>query len=360
MKMSENIIANNYNDILSKFDEISLGFYEKRIIVVGDFFLDKYIYISDNKTGTSQYTGKPAYMVDRTVSSPGAAGTVAKNLAMLGVHSIYAVGICGNDGDGFTLKSELSNLNINTDNLITVSECCTPTYTMVMRDSGTGYEEIAEFSTLNHIELPAVTERKIISCLHSLIKQVQPDAIIFLDQLDDQNHGVVTEKLRHTSVCINRRYPNILTFIDSRRFINKFEPISILKCNDSEFTRAYSIQFKDISTFCAMLSERSTLPIIVTLGNCGVVVGYQGKSITIPAVNIDGKIDTRGAGDAFTSGFVLSLISETSITEAAIIGNATAACCVSQIATTGRITQSTVKEMLKQLICTNNGVIDET
>lgn len=42
----------------------------KKVVVVGDYFLDKYIYIKDEETGVSLYTGKPAYVIDHTETSP--------------------------------------------------------------------------------------------------------------------------------------------------------------------------------------------------------------------------------------------------------------------------------------------------
>ena len=90
-------------------------------------FIDKInVYINDSDTGVSLYTGKPAYVIQTTRTSPGAAGTVAKNFADLGIGTIYAVGYRGDDGDGFTLEHDLRNLGINTDKLFVLEHFNTP------------------------------------------------------------------------------------------------------------------------------------------------------------------------------------------------------------------------------------------
>ena len=168
----------------------------KNVIVVGDFFLDKYIYIKDEKTGVSLYTGKPAYVIDHTETSPGAAGTVAKNLALLGVGNVYAVGFCGNDGDGYTLMQNLKTLDIHTEKMLVLNDRSTPCYTMIMRDRGEGYVEDGELSVQNFELTTWKMEQELIHNLSTLRSEVHPDAIIFLDQLDYENYGVVTTGMR--------------------------------------------------------------------------------------------------------------------------------------------------------------------
>lgn len=334
------------DNILNKFMKMARSFKEKKIIVVGDYFLDRYVYISDSKTGVSVYTGQPAFEADKIVTSPGAAGTVAKNLAFLGLTEIYAVGFCGKDGDGCTLKEKLSELNVNIDSLITVPGLYTPSYTMMMRNSGEGYTEAAELAVQNQNAIPAEVGDELIRRLYSLVRSVKPDAVIFLDQLHEQDHGAITAEMRLAADFISRTYPEILTYVDSRSCIDRFAPTSILKCNSFEFEAAYSIGYDEIPEYCKKLSERTELPVVVTLGSEGAVIGYRGQSTIVTGFRVEGAVDTRGAGDAFTCGFLLSLLCGADVYESAVIGNASAACCVSQIAATGRITRTDVKKVL--------------
>ena len=97
---------NSNETIVEKFSNLNLEYKNKKVVVVGDYFLDRFIYFNDADTKVSIYNNGPAYSINKVVLSPGAAGTVAKNLSLLGVQ-VFAVGFCGMDGDGFELKNKL-------------------------------------------------------------------------------------------------------------------------------------------------------------------------------------------------------------------------------------------------------------
>lgn len=322
----------------------------KKVVVVDDFFLDKYIYIKDEETGVSLYTGKSAYVIDHTETSPGAAGTVAKNLALLGVGDVYAVGFCGNDGDGYTLMQNMKAMKINTDKVLVLDDRSTPCYTMIMRDSGKGYVEDGEVSVQNHKLTTSEMEQKLIHNLSTLIGEVQPDAVIFLDQLDYENYGVITTGMRRYIEKIHSEFPAVLTYVDSRQFIGDVAHTAIRKCNNFEFARAYSTDASNMTDLCEQLTNISDTPLIVTLGADGTLISKHGAVTIVPSFSVGDTIDTRGAGDAFTTGYVTSRICGVGEYESVLIGNAVAACCVSQIATTGRIKMQELETMLRTCI----------
>src|SRR5918912_452877 len=88
----------------SRFEELVAGFQDLRVAVVGDFFLDKYLLTDPGLSEVSIETGLEARQVVEIRRSPGAAGTVTNNLAALGVGQICAIGVIGEDGEGFDLK----------------------------------------------------------------------------------------------------------------------------------------------------------------------------------------------------------------------------------------------------------------
>src|SRR3954471_6934635 len=82
----------------------------KRIGVVGDLFLDRYLDIDAGLTEPSIETGLDAYQVVRVRSYPGALGTIINNLAALGVGRIVPVAIIGDDGEGYELRKALARM----------------------------------------------------------------------------------------------------------------------------------------------------------------------------------------------------------------------------------------------------------
>lgn len=342
--------ACSVNKPVQYIDTIVQNMSSKKVIVVGDFFLDKYIYIKDAETGVSLYTGKPSYVIDRTETSPGAAGTVSKNLALLGVGDVYAVGFCGNDGDGYTLMQNMEKFKIHTEKMIVLDDRSTPCYTMIMRDNGKGYVEDGEASVQNHKLTTSEMEQKLIHNLSTLIGEVQPDAVIFLDQLDYENYGVITTGMRRYIEKIHSEFPAVLTYVDSRQFIGDVAHTAIRKCNNFEFARAYSTDASNMTDVCEQLTNRSDAPLIVTLGADGTLISKHGAVTIVPSFSVGDTIDTRGAGDAFTTGYVTSRICGVGEYESVLIGNAVAACCVSQIATTGKIKMQELEAIFRTYI----------
>ena len=69
---------------LSRLNQLLEQFPRRRVAVLGDFFLDKYLEVDRGLDELSVETGLVAYQVVRVRRAPGAAGTVVNNLAALG------------------------------------------------------------------------------------------------------------------------------------------------------------------------------------------------------------------------------------------------------------------------------------
>lgn len=338
-----------YTELLNVCKNINSSNARKKVVVVGDYFLDKYVYMKDSDTGASLYTSKPAYVIRATRTSPGAAGTVAKNLANLGIGTVYAVGYRGYDGDGFTLEHDLRKLGINTDKLFVLECFSTPSYTMIMRDSGNGYVEDGEASVQNYQRTGIAEEDRLISAIDDLVESEKPDAIIFLDQLDSEDCGIVTHRMRQHIAVLANKYPELLIYIDSRKHIADVDNRAIRKCNENEFMRAFSASRRLLPGVCADLSRDSSVPVIVTLGEAGTIAGIGGKLVRAPAICLHNETDSRGAGDAFTSGYISAKLAGISEESSLTFGNIVASCCVSQIATTGHITVEEIRSLLEKI-----------
>ncbi len=82
----------------------------------------------------------------------------------------------------------------------------------------------------------------------------------------------------------------------------------------------------------------------VKLGAKGCYIATREKAVSVPAKKVKKVVDTTGAGDAFVAGFVAGLLKGFDPFDAARIGNATAASCVTAIGA------STALQRLEQYI----------
>lgn len=86
----------------------------------------------------------------------------------------------------------------------------------------------------------------------------------------------------------------------------------------------------NIKSAIAELHHLGVPHIIVTLGDQGVLASYSGKTLSLPAHQIEVK-DTVAAGDAFAGGFCTALSEGKSLDEALVWGNAAGAIAVTRL-----------------------------
>src|SRR5213593_559181 len=91
----------------ARFQAITQIYPTLRIGLVGDFCLDRYLEIDPTRQEISIETGLPVHNVVNVRAQPGAAGTILNNLVSLGIGTIFPVGFCGKDGEGYELQAAL-------------------------------------------------------------------------------------------------------------------------------------------------------------------------------------------------------------------------------------------------------------
>ncbi|MCS6860259.1 MAG: PfkB family carbohydrate kinase [Abditibacteriales bacterium] len=321
-----------------RLQSILQGFPDVRLVVIGDFFLDKYLIIDRRLSETSLETGLEAYQVVAKRCSPGAAGTVTNNLRALRVGTVYALGVIGDDGEGYDLKKGLQATGVNTDYLIETPDRFTPTYTKPMVLENGKEREMERQDIKNRTPLPATLEKEIIERLRSLLPHVH--GVIVADQVPERNCGVITDRVREELAALGAQHPDTIIFADSRVRIGEFRSV-IIKPNRHEAVRAIDPEFEgevslELAAECGrQLQARTGQPVFLTMSEEGILVVSQDGCEHVPSVPVTGEIDIVGAGDSVTAGIVSSLCVGASLREAALIGNLVASITIQQIGTTG-------------------------
>lgn len=113
---------------IDRLTQILDCFSRHSVLVIGDFFLDKYVYIDKSLDRRSLETGRKAHQVINVKNSPGAAGNVVKNLVAIGAGTVHCLGVIGDDGNGDDLLRVLGRIECNVDFLLRENAVMTPTY----------------------------------------------------------------------------------------------------------------------------------------------------------------------------------------------------------------------------------------
>jgi rfaE bifunctional protein kinase chain/domain len=330
--------------LLGRFPEIKL-------LVVGDFFLDKYLDLERRWSETSLETGLEAYQAAGVRCSPGAAGTVVNNLRALDV-GVITLGVIGDDGEGYELKRALEKQDVDFRPLILHPDRFTPTYTKpMMREVDDQVHELNRIDVKNRSPLPDVVQTQVIERLRALAASV--NGIVIADQVPEANCGVITDRIRTALSDVAQSRPELIIAADSRERIGLFRNI-ILKPNAHEALRAMGenpqgeVDRAKLECAGAALHRQNERPVFITVGAEGVLVFSEGDVQHVPGVPITGPIDIVGAGDSVMAGIVSSLCAGAEPAEAALVGNLVASITVQQIGTTGTASRQRVLDRFRE------------
>ena len=330
-------------------------FPERRVLVIGDFFLDLYFDLDRALSEVSLETGLEAYQVVRVRSSPGAAGTVTSNLRALDV-GVAALGVIGNDGMGYELLRGLGAWGVDVSPLIQAEGRFTPTYTKPMMIEKGRVHELNRMDIKNRVPMPTPIEEQVIAALREQIGQV--DGIVVADQVQEHNCGVITDRVREELAALALAYRDKVIVADSRARIGEYRGIAI-KPNAREAVGATQPGLgeespdRETAESCARtLFQRNGKPVFLTVGADGIVVHDREGRTHVPGVPVEGPIDIVGAGDSTMAGIVSALCCGATHAEAARLGTLVASITIQQIGTTGTATRTQVLERYRKTLGT--------
>ena len=349
---------------LTRLENILDYFNEVNILVIGDFFLDNYMIIDRKLSRKSLETDLEAYQVTSLLKTPGAAGSVAANLRSLDVN-VIALGVTGEDGNGYDLRRCLKNIHVDVQALIKFPGMYTSAYNKpIIREINGMEHEINRLDIENRIPLSIEIEHEIIEQLYRIVPSVQ--AVLIVDQIQCTNCGTITDKVREEIEKLARANPSKFFIVDSRERAGLFKDV-ILKMNLQEAMKASGIvgkpaleNQKNIYECCLNIYNQNQRPIIITRGENDTIVFKDPNEpiIEVQTVSVKGPVDEVGAGDSFLASMGTSLCVGASLEEATLIGNIAASIVVQKIGTTGTVSRKEIIERCKRIHWKKDGTID--
>mgnify|MGYP000903922085 CR=1 FL=1 len=326
-----------------RFNQITSQYRSKKIMIAGDFCLDRYFEIDPALEDVSLETGLPVYNVVRTRSQPGGAGTVLNNLLALGAHT-FPVSACGNDPEGWQLTQLLKNAkSCDLQGWCASADISTFTYNKpLIVYPQKEPRELNRLDIKNWRTTPSVLQRKIISNFKKILPHV--DFCVLMQQVDKPETGVLCERVLKRMALLCREH-NVPCMGDSRLGLGHFPPM-IFKMNRNELAH---LSLQDLSTMqkvreCALtIARKNEHPVFVSLAEEGICAATpEGDFFHENAFLTKGPIDVVGAGDAVTANLSLALCSGSTLSEALELAMCAASIVIHKLGTTGT---ASVKEL---------------
>ncbi len=318
---------------------------KKRIGILGDLFLDRYLEIEKSLNEISIETGLIAYQVTAVRSIPGAVGTVINNLAALGVEAIEPFAIIGFDGEGYELRQALEGVVVSAG-ILSWPGRRTPTYTKPMlHETGRPAYELNRLDIKNRQPTPAAAVDEVCSRFASRFDSF--DAVIVLDQVSEADCGVVTTQVRERIAQLGQMQPRRFILADSRENIHLFRNVHI-KPNAAECMQGArpGIDWVEAARDLARLNQRL---VFCTRGHEGIAIVDADEFRQIPAYPVTGPVDIVGAGDSCSAGIACAVACGCDYATAAAFGNLIASITIQQLGTTGCARPDQVRERWSQV-----------
>jgi len=290
----------------------------RRILVLGDLMLDRYIW--GNVSRISPEAPVPVVEVQKSTSCLGGAGNVSRNLEGLGA-SPLPVGFVGNDEEGLWIKKHVAeNGGIFIDD-----ERPTTVKTRIIAH----HQQVVRVDQERKRPIAPKDEEKILN----FIRKEKCEGLI----ISDYNKGIVTKRLMARLLPFAKA-SRIPIFVDPKiENFMLFSPVTFISPNHMEVEKIVLHPCRsDAEVDKAgkeILSRISSLYLIIKRGEQGMSIFEKGKKPVHIPTNAREVFDVTGAGDTVIATASLALLAGATIQEAAILANAAAGVVVAKIGT---------------------------
>ena len=307
-------------------EDIFSAISSKRVLVVGDLMLDRYIW--GDASRLSPEAPVPVVRVDRETAVAGGAANVAINLAALGAGSVELFGWIGKDEAGACLQGLLAEGGVHLSEGAADAAHQTITKTRVVCRR----QQICRLDCEKEPAAYALTEEALRSYIAPAAARV--DAIL----LSDYAKGILTpQSIRAIQRLPNR--PAVLTLDPKPRSGIDYSGLMLLTPNRSEALRLAGIEdipgmaFPAEAVCRAIHKAWAPKHLVVTMGPDGMLLAENGTPLERIPTFAREVFDVSGAGDTVIAALTLAMAAGIPLPDAARFANTAAGVVVGKLGT---------------------------
>lgn len=310
-----------------RFLEVLERFREARILVIGDFILDQFVWGSVKRI--SPEAPVPVVKVERESYMPGGSLNVANNIRSL-KGQVFPCGVVGRDLFGRMLVKVMRQQGIETGGVVYDPTRPTSLKTRVIAHS----QQVVRFDREKTDDVSQTDLHKILRFVRENIRQM--DVVI----LEDYGKGVMQPFLLKEIVRLAKKFKKPVLVDPKEKHFVYYQGVTCITPNRSEAYIGYERTHKpfhktpELETVGWGLMKKLKLDsVLVTLGEDGMALFEKNKKLTRIPTAAREVYDVSGAGDTVIATLALALAAGAKMQEAAKISNLAAGIVVGKLGT---------------------------
>lgn len=314
------------------------NFKNKKILVVGDIMLDKYIWGDVSRISPEA----PVQVVNvlKETYAPGGASNVASNASALN-GEVFMAGIAGNDEAKTILLEELWKRGINTKGIFIDKD--KPT-TQKVRIVGRGQQLLrVDYEKKEHIHKNI--EHSMTDFFERIVKEI--DVIV----ISDYAKGVITPEICNTLTKMARDNDKMIIVDPKPKHLNLYSNVTLITPNNAEASEMTDVEDGNgnaVIEIGSKLMKYLNSNVLITRGEKGMSLFEKNGKITHIPAKAKEVYSLIGAGDTVVATIALALASGANFEEAATLANIAAGIKVGKIGTAS-VSVDEIKKEIEEL-----------
>ena len=299
-------------------------FPRKRILVIGDMMLDRFIWGAVHRI--SPEAPVPVVEIQKETTCLGGAANVAANIRSLGATPI-TLGVVGRDFEAKNLRAMIRGLSAPVSGLVADPRRATTVKTRIIAH----HQQVCRTDREDKSHLSPVIQRRIVERFRSHLAKA--DAVV----VSDYAKGLITTGLLREILPLARAAGKIVCVDPKFKNLSTYQPATVITPNTLEAERAAGMSItnrRELERAAGKILRHTRIRhLLVTRGEEGMAL-FEGDGHVryIPTLARE-VFDVTGAGDTVISTLALGLVAGLSILEAAVLSNIAAGIVVGKLGT---------------------------
>lgn len=325
----------------ARAEEILDGFPMRKLLVIGDLMLDRYI--RGRVDRISPEAPVPVVLTESESYAPGGAANVVNNLHSLGARSAV-VGIIGDDREGVSLRELLGGECADVRGVVVDSGCPTLSKTRIIAH----HQQVVRVDREGDGEIRPEVLEQILQFLASAVREA--DGVI----LSDYDKGMVSARLIEEVKSLVRGTGSFVVVDPKERYYELYRDVECMTPNRKEASRAsgMAIRTREEAEQAGreILARYGSRSVLLTLGEDGMCLLERDADPTHIHTVAQEVYDVTGAGDTVVGVFALGLASGASRQEAAYLANLAAGVVVGKVGTATATREEILTQMARKMV----------